>query len=346
MAKTIKRIVPFEEVITALLDNEHPFPPVFLHRFSDIPEADLAKVKSVWNQVAAERKTTLFEDLEMLADSDTLLSMETIARFGLNDSEAHVREISARLLWETGDTRLIPQFIDMMKNDPAEVVRASATTSLGLFIYLGELEEINAEAAKAVETALFEVYESSDTELVRRRTLEALSFSSHEKVQKMIRQAYNSNDREWVASAVFAMGRSSNEKWIPSVLEMLDHDDDRIQFEAVRAAGELSAKKAREPLLTMLENGVDDDELRMAVVWSLSQIGGEDVRETLENMLEECEDDEEAGVIEEAIDNLFLTEGMDNLDMFDFGVEDEDHLDNVVNLEQEDDQDDDPDSER
>jgi hypothetical protein len=49
---------------------------------------------------------------------------------------------------------------------------------------------------------------------------------------------------------------------------------------------------------------VDDDELRMAVVWSLSQIGGEDVRETLENMLEECEDDEEAGVIEEAIDNL------------------------------------------
>lgn len=339
MAKTIKKNVPFEEIIAALLDYTRPFAPVYLHRFSDISPADLAKLKKSWEGVTAERRASLFEDLEMLADSDTMLSMDTMARFGLNDSEARVREVSARMLWEVADVKMIPKLIYMMRNDPAEMVRASAASALGMYVYLGEIEEISADAFHTVEKALLDMMAGKDVDIVRRRALESLGYSYHKSVQKYIQKAYNSTNNEWICSALFAMGRSSEEKWIPSVMEMFDHDDDRVKFEAIRAAGELGANTAREPLLKLLGEGIEDEELRMAVIWSLSQIGGEDVRETLENMMEETEDDDEAAFLEEAIDNLFLTEGMDNLDMFDFGVEDEDHLDNVVNLEKGDEQD-------
>lgn len=76
----------------------------------------------------------------------------------------------------------------------------------------------------------------------------------------------------------------------------------------------------------------------MAVVWSLSKIGGEKVRDTLEQMLEETDDEDEVELIEEALENLYFTEGFDQFTMFDFDSDDENDLDSYLD-QKDDDQD-------
>lgn len=338
MSTTPKRIVPFDDILAALLDDSRPFPPAFLHRFSDLTPTDLIKLKTIWPQISTQRRISLMEDLEELAEVDTLVSFDDLSVFALDDEEPRVRSAALRALWEADNEKLVPKFISMLEEDPDEMVRATAASTLGKYVYLGELEEISSKTLRRVEDHLLSVAQSSELPLIRRRAIEALGYSSRPEVKPLILSAYNNADPEWLCTALFAMGRSASEEYIPAVIEQLDHPDPEVQFEAVRAAGQLSAGDARETLLEMLQAGIEDDELRMAVIWSLSEIGGEQVREVLENLLDQTEDDEEADFLQEALDNLFLTEGLASFEMFDFEAQDEDDLNSIINLEDDEDE--------
>jgi HEAT repeat protein len=195
-------------------------------------------------------------------------------------------------------------------------VRAAATSALGRFVYLGEVEDIPEEDLHQIEDALIAVVQGSDDLLVRRHALESLGYSSRQEVPALIDQAFRSADKNWIASALFAMGRSANEEWAPQVLSMLDHTFPAVRAEAVRAAGELEINDAVQPLLDLLDDS--DEAVRTAAIWSLSQIGGEGVRDILEQLQEETEDEEEADFIESALDNLTFTEDFQLFSMFDF----------------------------
>ena len=154
-------------------------------------------------------------------------------------------------------------------------------------------------------------------------------------------------DEQWQASALFAMGRSVDNRWEKYILESLDSQDE-IQFEAVRAAGELELESARERLLEMLKNEDEelDDDLRDAAIWSLTKIGGEDVRDVIEKMIDETDDEEELEFLQNALDNLEFTEGAELFGMVDLEANTEkEGLDFVLDLDAKDeDEDDDPDS--
>lgn len=336
MNNEVKRIVPFDDILSALLDDNRPFPPIFLHRFSDLSPTDFTKLKTVWTQIAPHRRVSLMEDLEILAEANTLVSFDALCIFALDDSEAEVRTAALRYLWESEDEKLIPKLIDLLETDADEQARAAAASTLGKFIYLGELDEISPAVLNLVEDKLLAAASGSHSALVRRRAIESLGYSSRKEVQSLILSAYNHTDPDWQCTALFAMGRSASEEFIPAVVDQLDNPNLDIQYEAVRAAGELSASDAREPLLEMLEEDALDEDLRMAIIWSLSQIGGEDVRQKLEDLLSEAEDGEEMEFLQESLDNLFLTEGLSSFEMFDFNAQDEDDLHSVVNLEEED----------
>ncbi|GAP11272.1 protein containing FOG: HEAT repeat [Bellilinea caldifistulae] len=346
MTSSTKRIVPFDEILAALLDDSRPFPPVFLHRFSDLTPTDLTKLKTIWPQISPQRRIALMEDLEEYAEIDTLVSFDDLSIFALDDEEPRVRSAALEILWETDNEKLVPKFISMMEEDPDPLVRATAASTLGRYVFLGELEEISPKILKRVEDHLLAVAQSSEVPLVRRRAVEALGYSSRPEVKPLILAAYNNDDPEWLCSALFAMGRSASQEYIPAVIDQLDHPDPEVVFEAVRAAGQLSAGAAREILLEMLESGIEDDELRMAVIWSLSEIGGEQVRNVLENLLDQSEDAEEADFLQDALDNLFLTEGLVSFEMFDFEPQDEDDLSSIINLEEEEEEDDNPEDHR
>ncbi|MEJ5201131.1 MAG: HEAT repeat domain-containing protein [Anaerolineales bacterium] len=325
--KRTKQKATIEQVIRALLDNDTPFSPTWLHRFSDLESSDLDKIKKIWLQINPERRLNLLRDLEDLAEADTLVSFDNLARFALEDSDMRVRAAAIDLLWECEDRHLAPVFLHMLEEDESPEVRAAAAKALGLFVYLGELEEIPETMQRQIEDALLDQFTSNEPKAVRLNALESLGYSQREEVIPLIQNAYFSNDTQWMSSALCAMGRSADPRWEPIVLKALDSPTPAIQVEAVRAAGELELKSARQPLLEMLENPEAlDQDVYFAAIWSLSQIGGESVRETLEGLLDETEDDEEIDLLETALENLEFTEDDTIFQMFNFDIADEEDL--------------------
>jgi len=250
-----------------------------------------------------------------LAESDTILFFDTFAMMCLQDADPVARATAIRLLWQSQEEELVPVLVKMLQEDPESIVRAAAATGLGEFVYLGELEEIEETTYKHVLKTLMNVHLSSDEVLVRRRALESLGYACQSDIQEFIQQAFDSNDEEWLQSALYAMGRSCDQRWTSSVLQMIDHPDSTVRFEAVRAAGELEIQEARDLLFDLLEEGTDDDELYYAIIWSLSKIGGEGVRSLIEANLDETDDEEEIQILEEALENLNFTEQVNLFDM-------------------------------
>ena len=231
-----------------------------------------------------------------------------------------------RLLWECEETNLISDLLNLTIKDEDEAVRATSASLLGKFILLGELEAISTDLKELVEDQLLEIVVSSDHARVKQRALESLGYSSHPAAADLIQNAFQSNDPTWVTSALCAMGRSADESWAPQVESMLTSPEPEVQFEAIRAAGELELSNSREKLLSLLEDGIEDEEIRLALIWSLSQIGGEEVKEKLDELLANAIDDDEIEWIEKAIENLELsTSG--SLEMLDFSPDADDELD-------------------
>jgi len=319
-------ILPFQKVLDVLLDESKDIPWQYLTEFSDIEPASLQSLLEAWPRIAPNRKLLLLDRLNALANEDTLVSFDDVGRSLLKDTDPQVRIRAMRLLVECEDARLVPTYIEMLTNDSDVSVRAEAASMLGLFVQLGEFDEIPDEVHHRIEDILLEVLNGEDDPSVRRHALEALGFSSRDEVPVLIESSFNRQDPDWQASAIFAMGRSNDERWADSVLRMIVSEDHRIRLAAVQAAGELELKLARPLLLRLLEEEYHDA-IAGAAIWSLSQIGGEDVRIYLQNLLDSVEDDDQAAFLEEALDNLAFTEDMASFDMLALDADDLDELD-------------------
>jgi HEAT repeat protein len=313
--------ISFQTVLDALVDGKKDFPRRYLREFSDIAPLELKTVLDIWPRVTPSRKQTLLEELKTLAEADTLVSFDDFARALLTDPDPMVRSHAIRLLHESEDLKLVPTYLDMLKDDSDSGVRREAANVLNLFVDLGELEEIPENVYHQVEDALLASANSEDDVRVRRTALESLGYSSRPEVITLIESAFHREDPHWQASALRAMGRSADDdRWTEDVLHSLVNDDDRIRRAAVEAAGELAIRPARSVLLKMLAEE-EEPEITSAVIWSLSQIGGEDVRTYLENLLDQTDDDDQIEFLEDALDNLAFTEDLDRFDLLAFDPE-------------------------
>jgi HEAT repeat protein len=310
----------FQKVLDSLLANSREFPRQYLQEFSDIGPTELRSLLDVWPRVELKRKLTLLDELDALAETDTLVSFDDFASSLLTDPDPQVRTRAIRLLDESEDVKLVPSFLDMLNNDPDLNVRAQAATALNLFVDLGELEEIAESIHRQVEDALLISITGDDDARVRRAALESLGYSSREDVATLIQSSFQREDPHWKASALTAMGRSADDRWTDEITRSLVSENNTIRQAAVQAAGNLSLRSTR-PLLLRMLNEEDDNSILSAVIWSLSQIGGEDVRTYLENILDQTEDEEQMAFLEEALDNLAFTEDLDRFDLFSFDPE-------------------------
>jgi HEAT repeat protein len=308
----------FDSTIAALLDTNQPFPAGLLRSFSDLSRKDLHALEQVWLQIDDKRKLSLFEDLESVAETDTLVNFDEFAKLGLTDPNPGVRVMAIRLLWECEETRLIPILIDFMLSDPAEDVRAAAASALGKFVYLGELDSIADDLRISIAQNLLDVVKSEELPLVRRNALESLGYSSHSQVPELIKNALDSGDSQWLISALYAIGRSADDQWADTILKFMNHSENEVKFEAIRSAGELTLEDARDPLLDLLENEELDTELRYASIWSLSQIGGEGIKEKFTELVEDSDDEEEINWLEKALENLELGGDLDQMELMNF----------------------------
>lgn len=314
----------FQTVLDALLESKKDFPKRYLQLFSDIAPLELKTLLEIWSRVSLTRKLLLLNGLLALMESDTLVSFEDIGRALLTDEDAEVRTAAIRLLAEANDAKLAGSLIEILKNDPELEPRLEAAKLLGEFVLLGELDEFPDEVHVQAEDALLFIHNGEDHAALRRACLESLGFSSRMEVEALIRAAFNRTDRAWIVSALIAMGRNSDDQWTDPVISMLVDVDTRIRLAAVQAAGELRIEESG-PLLFKLLEEEEDDEITSAAIWSLSQIGGEDVRPYLENLIDQTEDEDLIAYLEDALENLDLTE---DLEKFDLLALDEDELDN------------------
>ena len=329
-----EQTISFQTVLDALTSSGKDFPRRYYQHFSDIGPLELKTVQDVWPRVKLDRKLSVLNGLLSMAESDTLVNFDVFARGILDDSEATVRVLAIRLLGECEDTKLVPAFIDLLKNDPDVSVRVEAANALNLFVDLGELEEISEEVYGEVYAALLEAAKGAEETRLRRRALESLGWSSNPEVPELIESAFEGNI-DWRVSALVAMGRSADDRWEDRVLRSLLDDNDKVRKAAVQSAGMLAFKSARLPLLKLLESD-DNGDLMTAAIWSLSQIGGEDVQTYLENLIDQTEDEDLIDFIEEALDNLAFTEDLDRFELMSFNpddIEDLEELDVMEDLE-------------
>ena len=315
--------VTFQKIVDALLSDDKDFPRHYLQEFSDIGTDELRSLLDAWPRIKPGRKLTLLEELDALADADTLVSFDDVARALLTDSEPDVRVRAIRLLDESEDPKLASKYLDMLKNDSDVNVRAEVAKALHLFVDLGELEKISEEAYHEIEDALLASANSEDDLRVRRAALESLGYSSRPEITTLIDSAFHRQDPNWRASALIAMGRSADERWEDEVTTSLVSEDDRVKRAAAQSAGELGLRSARPILLKMLVEEDEDGEIANAAIWSLSQIGGEDVRTYLESLLDQAEDEDQIAFLEEALDNLAFTEDLDRFDLIAIDPDDE-----------------------
>ena len=322
----------FQTVLDSLLAPGKDFPRRYLRYFSDIAPLELQTLMDIWSRVKPDRKLSLLEGLLSMADSDTLVDFEDFARAILDDPEATVRTYAIRLLDREAceDVKLVPTFINLLKNDPDVNVRAEAASALNLFVDLGELEEISEEVYGEIQSILLDSAKGAEETRVRRRALESLGWSSNPEVVELIESAFDGNI-DWKVSALVAMGRSADDRWEDRVLRSMLDDNDKTRKAAVQSAGMLGFKSARLPLLRMLETE-ESDEVMSAAIWSLSQIGGEDVQIVLEKLLDETEDEDLVAFLEEALDNLAFTEDLDRFELMSF---DPDELEDLEVLDDE-----------
>ncbi len=304
-----------QELINALQDLDHQFPSRLLYQFSDLSENEQKKLASCWSSVPLKRRQTFLQDLVSLAENDPVLMYEAVARIALDDEDTDVCVSAIDLLFDSEDRHLIPVYLRLLADQTrSEAVRAAVANALGPYVYMGEVEKIKPEVLHEIEEILLHAYYDDKSDLVKRRALEALGYSSRQEIPPLLRKAAAMRDDLWLESAMFAMGRSADEQWEGSVLENLEHENLAVRIQAVHAAGELALKKARRNLLRAIDV-VEDDDLRHEIIWALAQIGGEGVERKLDALLAAAEDDEESAFLEEAMEMLNFNEGGDAMEL-------------------------------
>ena len=323
--------ITLRDLVYALLDENSPFPARYLHHFSDLAPIERDLLQKIWSQVSLRRRQALMEDLEQLGDADDLLNFEQVSRLALRDSDAQVRAGAVRILATYESMEFLPVFLDMAEHDEAASVREAAALALGQYVYMAEVDLLNARVRRDLEDKLLSIAGGKDVAAVRMRALESLGYTSRVEIIPLIEAAYNQGDRQWLCAALFAMGRSANSDWESKVLPMLDDRRPEVRLEAASAAGGLESKAAVQRLLELLDD--DDIQVRLAAIWALSEIGGPGVRTALTTMLENTEDEEEAQLLEDALDNLGFTDGSGGFEMLDVGEGDEDDDEDLLDFE-------------
>ena len=307
-----------------------------LYLLSKMDQASLGVFRDIWPTIPEQRRRDIMQELVEISEVNFEVSFDPVFLLGLGDEDAEVRAQAINGLWENENPALIGPLLHLLHTDETALVRAAAAIALGQFLYLSEIEELEAKKTAPIKEALLAtIHQPGEDIEVRRRAIESIAFLSDAAITKIIENAYYDDDEKMQVSAIFAMGRNADRRWKSRVMTELDNDNSEISFEAARACGELELKEAVPTLIALINNPSTDLEVQEMAIWALGRIGGDMARDALEEYLDGS-NEALAEAAEAALDELNLFS--ENFDMFDFsddGLDDDDFFD-----EDEDDEDD------
>ncbi len=214
----------------------------------------------------------------------------------LDDADPQVRAEAVACLWNSSDPVWINVLIDKAENDPDLDVRTRSISALGHYIYekdaaeFGEEDEVAASEiserdVERIVDFLFATAQDRDAHIDERRyAIESLAFLDDPEVDTLIEWAYAQSDPRYRVSALFAMGRSGDLGWSDEVLSELHSANREVQYEAVRAAGELGLHEATDDLIRLARGRGVEKSLRLVAIYALGVAGDERAYPILEEL--------------------------------------------------------------
>ncbi len=292
-------------------------------------------------RMSKKEKLTLLADLEdgyRPFDKHALSLLRSL----LDDSDAQVRAEAIACLWNDPDPKWIELLMRKASEDPHGEVRAHAISALGRYVFEGEAASyedwdgheiaITADEYARVSNFLFGIAQDPEEALeARRYAIEALAFRADDPdVLDLIEWSYHHRDRRLKISAIFSMARNGDPRWTEYILEELHSKDAEIQYEAVRAAGELGLQEATETLTEIARNRNMRKSLRLLAIYALGETGDEKAYPVLDR-LTHSRDRDIREVAREALDEWFAITAMEQMadDSFD-DYDDENPLEGVI----------------
>lgn len=298
------KLEELQKLLDQLADSTQPISTPQLFHLSDLAGERLALFWDTWETLLVTQRCRLANALVELAEASFEVNFDAIFRRLMDDPEAEVRTAAIDGLWENHDVSLTGAFLNRLLHDPAVMVRASAATALGRYVLAGELEQLPAPIETRITTELLTVLHLAGESIeVRRRAIEAVSYSCTPETLQAIEDAYFDEDEKMRISAVLAMGRSCDQRWAKPLLQELESANPAMRFEAAWACGELALKEAVPILAGLIDDA--DHQVSNAAIWSLGQIGGDRASQALINALEDADQDTQIA-IEEALAELEL----------------------------------------
>ena len=275
-----------------------------------------------------QEKITFLKDVVGAGDFAT--DYLPVLRKYIDDEDTEVRTLAIESLWDYPDPSLVDVLMDKAEHDPEPDVRCKAISTLGRFIYEGEMadydfdwgdmeelmrsDELPQADFLRVRQFLIDLYRDPSRSLDERRyAVEALGFHTNDEVFSIIEEAYAHPDVNMKMSAIFAMGRSGNVRWTDTILRELGNPQKELQLEAIRAAGEIGLDEAGKDLWRLTYS--EDRDVKQEAIWALGQTGWEGAFERLDELTIMGEDEEIREIAEEALEEWTLFSGLMN-DMF------------------------------
>jgi HEAT repeat protein len=285
--------------------------PVF-YGLSDLRPEQAQTFFNTWQTLPDVLRTRTARQFVDTAESNFEFHYDQLGLTLLQDPLPAIRKAGVELLWENEEPAVLRTLLTVLDQETNDAVKAELLNAVGRFLLLGEFDAISQQAADRAQQAALNLWNTpTESVLVRRRALEALSNRTSDNLRQMIRSAYQSNLHDMRVSAVYAMGRSCDPHWTDAILEELNSTDPELQYEAVRASGQIELEDAL-PELARLAAQSDDRELQEVSIWALGEIGGGVASKYLEELANTLgEDDPDLmDLIEDAIHNAQI-----NLDL-------------------------------
>src|SRR5574341_665320 len=249
----------------------------------------------------------------------------TLLRSLLDDSDAEVRAEAIACLWNDPNPKWIDILMRKATEDIHSEVRAHALSALGRYVFEGEAASfegwdnyattIAPEDYTRVTEFLLQVAQDPDEALeARRYAIEALAFRTDDpEVLDLIEWAYHHRDRRLKVSAIFAMARNGDARWTDYILTEMQDPDPEIQYEAVRAAGELGLPEATDALIDLARGKGVRKSLRLLAIYALGETGDERAYPILDQ-LSRSRDRDVRDVARDAIDEWLAITALDEYD--------------------------------
>lgn len=277
-----------------------------LAALSDLDRASAATFRQRWHEIPPTERHALLLALAELATESIDFNFNRVYRVALSDPDPVIRQLAIGDLWEDEGRDLPRLYIELLRNDPSDDVRAAAADAL-----LPASDAIAEDKSFDIDRdELFDLFSSivadpAESPLVRRRSLGAIAaFGDDPRIPELIRLALDEDDQALVAGAIFAMGRTTSSRWVPELIDYLQSEDAELRFEAARASGLIGDEDVVRELAELVYD--PDVEVRAAALEALGAIGGTAAIRVL-RQVEEDEEFEELEIVDDALDAALLT---------------------------------------